>query len=115
MQYTAKQFNLPELKGLSEKQIKVHLALYEGYVKNVNLIMETLKGYAAYGDKASEGDKLAIAELRRRMGFEFDGMRMHEYYFSQFEGEKGGSPDSALAKAAAERYGSGEDFIKHIK
>lgn len=115
MHYTAKQFNLPELKGLSEKQIKVHLALYEGYVKNVNLMHETLKGYATYGDKASEGDKLAIAELRRRFGFEFDGMRMHEYYFSQFEGEKGGSPDSALAKAAAEKYGSGEDFIKHIK
>jgi Fe-Mn family superoxide dismutase len=115
MQYTAKQFNLPELKGLSEKQIKAHLALYEGYVKNVNLIMETLKGYAAYGDKASDGDKLAIAELRRRMGFEFDGMRMHEYYFSQFEGEKGGSPESALAKAAAERYGSGENFLKHIR
>jgi Fe-Mn family superoxide dismutase len=115
MHYTPKQFNLPELKGLSEKQIKVHLALYEGYVKNVNLIMETLKGYAAYGDKASEGDKLAIAELRRRFGFEFDGMRMHEYYFSQFEGEKGGSAESALAKAAAEKYGSGEEFIKHIK
>lgn len=115
MQYTAKQFNLPELKGLSEKQIKVHLALYEGYVKHVNLIQETLKGYAAYGDKATEGDKYAMAEMRRRLAFEFDGMRMHEYYFSQFEGEKGGSPESALAKAAAEKYGSGEAFLAHIK
>ncbi len=115
MTYTARTYNLPALTGLSEKQIKVHLALYEGYVKNVNLIMETLKGYAAYGDKASEGDKLAIAELRRRFAFEFDGMRMHEYYFEQFEGEKGGSADSALAKATAEKYGSGENFIKHIK
>jgi len=115
MKYEAKKFNLPELKGLSAEQIKVHLALYEGYVKNVNLIMETLKGYAAYGDKASEGDKLAIAELRRRFAFEFDGMRMHEYYFSQFEGEKGGSPESTLAKAAAEKYGSGENFLAHIK
>src|SRR5580698_6419882 len=95
MQYEPRKFNLPELKGLSAEQIKVKLALYEGYVKNVNLIMETLKGYAAYGDKASEGDKLAIAELRRRFAFEFDGMRMHEYYFSQFEGEKGGSAESA--------------------
>ncbi|MGH7174876.1 MAG: superoxide dismutase [Minisyncoccia bacterium] len=115
MQYEAKKFDLPELKGLSADQIKVHLALYEGYVKHVNLILETLKGYAAYGDKASEGDKLAIAELRRRFAFEFDGMRMHEYYFSQFEGEKGGSADSALAKAAAKKYGSGEEFIAHIK
>jgi Fe-Mn family superoxide dismutase len=115
MTYTAKKFNLPTLTGLSEKQIKVHLALYEAYVKNVNLIMETLVGYAAYGDKASDGDRLAIAELRRRFGFEFDGMRMHEYYFEQFEGEKGGSAESGLAKAAAEKYGSGENFIKHIK
>ena len=115
MTYEAKQFDLPELKGLSKKQVEVHLGLYQGYVKNVNLIMETLKGYAAYGDKASEGDKLAIAELRRRFAFEFDGMRMHEYYFEQFEGEKGGSPESGLAKAAAEKYGSGEQFIAHIK
>ena len=115
MTYEAKQFDLPELKGLSQKQVEVHLGLYQGYVKNVNLIMETLKGYAAYGDKASEGDKLAIAELRRRFAFEFDGMRMHEYYFEQFEGEKGGSPESGLAKAAAEKYGSGEQFIAHIK
>jgi len=115
MTYTAKKFDLPELKGLSKKQIDVHLALYEGYVKNINLIMETLAGYASYGDKASEGDKLAIAELRRRLGFEFDGMRMHEYYFEQFEGGKGGSPTSALAQAAAEKYGSGENFLAHIK
>lgn len=119
MTYTSKTFSLPELKGLSQEQIAVHLALYEGYVKNVNLLTETLKGYASYGDKASEGDKLAIAELRRRLGFEFDGMRMHEYYFEQFEGaneNNGGSdPESALAQAAAEKYGSGENFITHIK
>ncbi|MDD2658003.1 MAG: Fe-Mn family superoxide dismutase [Candidatus Pacebacteria bacterium] len=115
MTYTAKTFILPTLTGLSAEQIKVHLGLYEGYVKNVNLILETLKGYAAYGDKATEGDKLAITELRRRFAFEFDGMRMHEYYFEQFEGEKGGNPESGLAKAAAEKYESGENFIKHIK
>ena len=77
--------------------------------------METLHGYAAYGDKATEGDKLAIAELRRRFAFEFDGMRLHEFYFEQFEGEKGGSPESGLAKVAAEKYGSGENFLKHIR
>lgn len=115
MTYTPRTFSLPFLEGLSEKQIKVHVALYEGYVKHVNLIMETLKGYAAYGDKASDGDKLAIAELRRHFAFEFDGMRLHEYYFEQFEGEKGGNPESMLAKAAAEKYGSGEAFLAHIR
>ena len=112
MQYTAKQFNLPTLNGLSEKQIKVHLALYEGYVKHVNLIMEKME---AVRTGTLELDPYIVAELRRRFAFEFDGMRMHEYYFAQFEGEKGGNPSSALAKAAAEKYGSGENFLKHIR
>jgi superoxide dismutase, Fe-Mn family len=112
MTYTPRTFSLPKLEGISEKQIKVHLALYEGYVKHVNLIMSTI---AAYEKTDDEGGKYAIAEMRRRLAFEFDGMRMHEYYFEQFEGEKGGSPESGLAKAAATRYGSGENFIKHIK
>lgn len=112
MTYTVKTFNLPELKGLSKDQIAVHLALYEGYVKHTNLIMEKI---AQYRDADAQGNAYAIAELRRRLGFEFDGMRMHEYYFEQFEGEKGGDPKSALAKAVAEKYGSGENFIAHVK
>lgn len=120
MTYTAKTFNLPALEGISEKQIKVHLALYEGYVKHVNLIMSMSQMYAKTED---EGGKYSLAEFRRRFAFEFDGMRMHEYYFEQFEPstgsgqgvEKGGNPESALAKAAAEKYGSGEEFIAHIK
>lgn len=115
MTYTAKTFNLPALNGLSEKQIKVHLALYEGYVKHVNLMAETLKGYAAYGDKATEGDKYAMAELRRRFAFEFDGMRMHEYYFGQFEGGQTSiTTGSALSSAAAEKYGE-KDIEAHIR
>ena len=112
MTYTAKQFNLPVLEGLSEKQIKVHLALYEGYVKHVNVIEEKLGAVRA---GTLELDPYIVAELRRRFAFEFDGMRMHEYYFTQFEGEKGGSPESGLAKAAAAKYGSGEKFLAHIK
>jgi Fe-Mn family superoxide dismutase len=116
MTYTTRIFNLPELKGLSKKQIDVHLALYTGYVKHVNLMAETLKGYASYGDKATEGDKYAITELRRRFAFEFDGMRMHEYYFEQFEGgTSAAGPGGNLALAATEKYGSWDAFIAHIK
>ncbi len=115
MTYTAKTFNLPTLQGISEKQIKVHLALYEGYVKNINLITETLKGYASYGDKASEGDKLAIAELRRRLAFEFDGMRMHEYYFEQLEaGSSKLEAGRALSNAVEEKYGE-KGLEAHIR
>ena len=116
MQYAPKTFNLPALTGLSEKQIKVHLGLYEGYVKHVNLILETLKGYAAYGDKATEGDKLAVAELRRHFAFEFDGMRMHEYYFEQLEGGAlAMDAGSALAEAATEKYGSYDNLAAHVR
>ncbi len=115
MTYTAKTFNLPALTGLSEKQIKVHLALYEGYVKHVNLITETLKGYASYGDKATEGDKYAMSELRRRFAFEFDGMRLHELYFAQFEGTSCKVQDgSALGKVIAEKYGE-KGIESHIR
>jgi Fe-Mn family superoxide dismutase len=112
MTYPTKAFNFPALTGLSEKQIKVHLALYEGYVKHVNLLMEK---FAAVRAGQLELDPYIVAELRRRFAFEFDGMRLHEYYFAQFEG--GSTPplaDSALGKAVTEKYG-GQDLITHIK
>ncbi|MDO8407911.1 MAG: Fe-Mn family superoxide dismutase [bacterium] len=114
MTYTSRIFDLPALEGISEKQVKVHLALYEGYVKHVNLIIATI---AAYGHTEDEGGKYAVRELRRRLGFEFDGMRMHEYYFGQLEiGSRKPEAGSALAKAADEKYGSGtEGLIAHIK
>ena len=112
MTYPIKTFNLPVLSGLSEKQIKVHLALYEGYVKHVNLLMEK---FAAVRAGKLELDPYIVAEMRRRFAFEFDGMRMHEYYFEQFEsGPAPLSADSALGKVVAEKY-SPQDLITHIK
>lgn len=113
MTYAARTFDLPELKGLSKKQVEVHLALYEGYVKHTNLVMERIQKLR---EEDAEGNAFLINELRRRMGFEFDGMRMHEYYFEQLEG--GPSPlaeDGALAKAATEKYGSADSLITHIQ
>lgn len=111
--YTPKQFNLPTLTGISEEQVKVHLGLYEGYVKHVNLIGEKL---AAVRSGELTLDPYIVAELRRRFAFEFDGMRMHEYYFDQFEGgPQALNADSALAKVAGEKYGGVDGFIAHIK
>lgn len=112
MIYPIKTFNIPVLEGLSEKQIKVHLGLYEGYVKNVNLLMEKIQKLK---EADAEGNAYVIAELRRRFGFEFDGMRMHEYYFSQFEAKAATlNQDSALASAALEKYGE-QGLIAHMK
>ncbi|MDB5265042.1 MAG: manganese/iron superoxide dismutase-like protein superoxide dismutase, Fe-Mn family [Parcubacteria group bacterium] len=111
--YTAQKFNLPELKGISAKQIEVHLALYEGYVKHVNLILEKI---AKLREEDAEGNAFTMNELRRRLGFEFDGMRMHEYYFSQLEdGAVAPAADGALVRAAIKKYGSWDAFIAHLK
>src|SRR3989344_3519266 len=109
MSYQSKTFNLPALKGLSEKQVKVHLALYEGYVKHVQLIAETFK---AVRNGSLEMNPYVAAELRRRFAFEFDGMRMHEYYFEQLEkGSMAANADSLLVKKATEKYGSWDGFL----
>ncbi|HEX8591494.1 MAG TPA: Fe-Mn family superoxide dismutase [Candidatus Paceibacterota bacterium] len=112
MTYTARTFRLPELKGISQKQVEVHLGLYEGYVKHVNLIMEKV---ASLREDNPIDNAYLMNELRRRLGFEFDGMRMHEYYFEQLEESATPPSDSALSDAASKKYGSWDLFIAHIK
>ncbi len=110
--YTAQTFNLGTLEGLSEKQIKAHIGLYEGYVKHINVLREQIAELTAL-DK--EKYAYAIMETRRRLGFEFNGMRMHEYYFTQLEGgAQALNGESALAKAVSEKYGSVGEFIQHF-
>ncbi len=113
MAYTVRSFTIPTLRGLSEKQLDVHLKLYEGYVKHLNLILDTIKELR---EKDAEKNAFVINELRRRMGFEFDGMRMHEYYFEQLE-EGATKPDesSPLKDAVTEKYGDWDTFIAHLK
>lgn len=108
MTYKEQKFDIPKLKGISEKQIEAHLGLYAGYVKHVNLIREKIQEL--------KDDDYVTAELRRRFSFEFDGMRMHEYYFSALEGgTKEVNQDSKLVKALSEKYNSWDGFIKHFK
>ena len=111
--YNAQTFDLPDLPGLSEKQITAHIGLYEGYVKHINHLREQIHDLSA---QDAEKYAYSIMELRRRLGFEFNGMRMHEYYFSQFEGgTQEINQDSVLAKACTEKYGSFENYIEHFK
>lgn len=81
-EYEAKKFDLLTLDGISEESVKQHIGLYEGYVKNFNIISKKLAEYA----KDAEANAHALSELIRRKSFEFDGMRLHELYFAQFEG-----------------------------
>lgn len=77
--YTPKKWNLSGLQGISDKTLEVHFGLYEGYVKNVNLLNERLAALRSSGE--NKGANPGYAELVRRLGFEYDGMRLHEYYF----------------------------------
>lgn len=101
-QYTAKTFQLGELKGLSAKQIEVHLGLYAGYVKHVNVLNDTLQSLM----QDSEKNAYALSEVKRRLGFEFNGMRLHEYYFEQFEKTSGEL--TGLHESLANQFGSFE-------
>lgn len=113
MSYTPRTFTLPTLTGLSSEQIAVHLALYEGYVKHTNLILETIQKLRS---EDAEANAFVINELRRRLGFEFDGMRMHEYYFEQFEGGASfPSSDGPFHEAVVNKHGSFEGLLSHLK
>lgn len=107
-----KTFQIPELKGISAKTIEEHLKLYQGYVKNANLITEHLTTFTAEGDAHS----YEIAELHRKFSFEYNGIKNHEYYFEQLEG---GSTeltiDGPLAIKITEQFGSWELLMTHLK
>lgn len=111
MAYEAKKFDIPKLDGISEESIKQHIGLYEGYVKNFNAISALLPEYA----KDSEKNAHALSELIRRRSFEFGGMRLHEYYFPQFEGgARPMNPQSAFARQAAKEYMKAEHLVPYL-
>lgn len=100
--------HLRGLDGISDAQIAEHLQLYAGYVKQVN----TLNGELAEmrGQGKASGKNPEFAELTRRLGFEYGGMILHEYYFENLR--RAGNPKppagSGLAQALTQVYGSVE-------
>lgn len=107
MKYEALTFEIPELAGISRESIDLHLGLYAGYVKHVNLIRERLDAYS----NDPEANSYAMAEMQRRLGFEFGGMRNHEYYFAQFEGGAKGLPDGSLKAKIMATWGDYEAWL----
>ena len=114
--YQPKQFNLSGLNGISDKTLEMHFKLYEGYVTGTNTLTEKIREFLKDG-KVDQEEVPAYSELTRRLGFEFNGMVLHEYYFGNMK--KGGNVDpektSAFMKAAQTSFGSYEiwkaDFV----
>lgn len=107
--YKARDFSsLIGLKGFSETLLKNHFTLYQGYVKNTNTLMGKLERLLSEG---SEGG-VEFSELKRRLGWEFNGMRLHELYFENLGGTASLSQDSALYRKIVKDFGSFENWKK---
>jgi len=116
LQYKARTFPFSSLNGISEKTIEMHFKLYEGYVKETNKLSEKIAEILKDG-KVDQDEMPAYSELKRRLGFENNGMVLHEYYFENLKKNAGGDPqkDSPFRKQALASFGSYElwktDFV----
>ena len=112
MAYTAKDYsNLIGMEGFSETLLKNHFTLYQGYVANTNRLLDSLSTLLKEG-KVSTPE---YSELKRRMGFEFNGMRLHEYYFNNLGGKGALDESGKLNGKLAADFGSYEDWEKDFK
>ena len=112
MAYIAKDYSgLIGMEGFSETLLKNHFTLYQGYVTNTNKELDTL----AQMLKDEKAGTPEFAELKRRLGWEFNGMRLHEYYFENLGGKEGMKRDGKLAKKLTEDFGSYDLWEKEFR
>jgi Fe-Mn family superoxide dismutase len=99
------------MQGFSETLLKNHFTLYQGYVTNTNKVLETL------GQLLKEGKvgNPEFAELKRRLGWEFNGMRLHEYYFENLGGKGGINRGGKFFQKLADSFGSYEAWEKDFR
>jgi Fe-Mn family superoxide dismutase len=115
--YQAREFNLSGLNGISDQTLEMHFKLYEGYVKETNKLSEAIYKFIQDGQVDQE-EMPAYSELTRRLGFEYNGMVLHEYYFDNLK-RGGGTGDAdrtaQFTRAAESSFGSYEiwkaDFV----
>ncbi len=112
MPYAAKDYSkLIGMDGFSETLLKNHFTLYQGYVTNSNKVLDALEMMLKDGKTGTP----EFAELKRRLGWEFNGMRLHEYYFENLGGKGGLDKSGKLAKRLIESFGSYDAWEKDFK
>jgi Fe-Mn family superoxide dismutase len=112
MAYTAQEYGqLIGMPGFSEALLKNHFTLYEGYVANTNKVMGILEQMLKEEKTAAP----EFAELKRRLGWEFNGMRLHELYFGNLGGKDSLNPGGKLATKMAESFGSSALWEKEFR
>lgn len=112
MAYDAKDYSkLLGMDGFSDTLLNNHFTLYKGYVTNTNKAMEILAAMLKEG-KAGTPE---YAEIHRRFGWEFNGMRLHEYYFENLGGKKALDMSGKMGRKLAEDFGSYETWLQDFK
>lgn len=110
--YTPQDFGkLKGMPGFSDKALDLHFTLYQGYVKNANLLLDQIQ----YLADQNQTENPAYAELKRRLGWEFDGMRLHELYFGNLGGKEALKKDSPLMKRLEANFGSYDKWAADFK
>ncbi|MCX8117902.1 MAG: Fe-Mn family superoxide dismutase [Desulfobacterota bacterium] len=99
------------MEGFSEPLLRNHFALYQGYVTNTNRLLEILAQMLRDGRAGSP----EYAEMKRRLGWEFNGMRLHEYYFENLGGKGGPDRTGKLYKRIADEFGGYDLWERDFK
>ncbi|MBM4461945.1 MAG: superoxide dismutase [Chloroflexi bacterium] len=112
MAYAAKDYgHLVGMEGFSKTLLNNHFTLYQGYVTNTNKVLDSLAAMVKEGKVGNP----EYAELKRRLGFEFNGMRLHEYCFENLGGKGTLDRSGRLGKRLAQDFGSYEDWEKDFR
>ncbi|MCI0382212.1 MAG: Fe-Mn family superoxide dismutase [Chlamydiae bacterium] len=106
MEYRAKDYShLYGMNGFSKELLQLHFALYQGYVKNTNLLLKKI-------EEVKDARSLEYGALKRRLGWEFDGMRLHEFYFDNLGGKGDMDSNLSIYKEIEKNFGSYEEWKK---
>ncbi len=102
--YTAKNFDglLGKINGLDDALLKMHFKLYQGYVNNTNAILQRLQELTEKGQNKTP----EFGALKRLLGWEFDGMLLHELYFENLGGNQQSLAKGPLADKIDKDFGS---------
>jgi Fe-Mn family superoxide dismutase len=109
MDYMPKDYAyLYGMPGFSEGLLKLHFQLYQGYVKNANYLLGRLRELELQDKEQS----YEYGGLKRRLGWEWDGMRLHEFYFDNLGGHEPLDKSAALFQRIVKDYGSYDAWKK---
>lgn len=110
--YTAKNFeHLLGTPGFSDALLKNHFTLYGGYVTNFNKLNDLLVAM----EKEGKFGTPEYAELNRRLGWEWNGMRLHELYFGNMAKAGVAFATGGLQEAMKKEWGSLELWEKDFR